>query len=466
MIAAEEKRQPETKSSIVSLPRILDPADPLATARRCVAEEFMCDGARVLHYYRGEFFRWSNGVYVVFPEPELRAEVYSYCEVSQAQQKDGSTKAFRPTARKVNDILDALRALAQLSESIETPAWLEEVAPLPPSDLIPCTNGLLHLPELLVLGHIPTYFNLASLPVAFDPDAPNPLEWLRFLESLWGDDLEAIACLQEIFGYLLTTDTRQQKIFAIFGPKRSGKGTIARVLIKLLGQHNVVSPTLRSLGQQFGVAPLIHKPLAIVADARLGARNDSAEILERLLNISGEDAMTIDRKYRDPWTGKLPTRFLLLSNELPRIPDTSGALSGRFVLLTLTRSFYGKEDIELTEKLSSELPGILRWSLDGLYRMRQRGRFNLPQSSQDVVQELEDLGSPVGAFVRDCCVIGPGREVQVKTMFEAWTDWCKDQGRDQPGTAAVFGRNLRAAVPGIKTRGRRPFSQYLGISRR
>ena len=41
--------------------------------------------------------------------------------------------------------------------------------------------------------------------------------------------------------------------------------------------------------------------------------------VERLLSISGEDTLTIDRKYRDPWTGRLPTRFMILTNELPQV---------------------------------------------------------------------------------------------------------------------------------------------------
>ena len=71
--------------------------------------------------------------------------------------------------------------------------------------------------------------------------------------------------------------------------------------------------------------------------------NDSV-ITERLLSISGEDSLTVDRKYREPWTGKLPSRFLILSNELPRLTDSSGALASRFVMLTMVTSFYGRED--------------------------------------------------------------------------------------------------------------------------
>jgi putative DNA primase/helicase len=52
-----------------------------------------------------------------------------------------------------------------------------------------------------------------------------PLEWLSFLARLWPDDAQSIDALQEIFGYVLTSDTSQQKAFLIVGPPRSGKGT-------------------------------------------------------------------------------------------------------------------------------------------------------------------------------------------------------------------------------------------------
>jgi putative DNA primase/helicase len=62
---------------------------------------------------------------------------------------------------------------------------------------------------------------------------------------------------------------------------------------------------------------------------------------------------------------KLPTRFMIFSNELPRTIDASGAFAGRFLILRLTKSFYGQEDHGLTEGLMEELPGILLWAVDG-----------------------------------------------------------------------------------------------------
>jgi P4 family phage/plasmid primase-like protien len=230
---------------------------------------------------------------------------------------------------------------------------------------------------------------------------------------------------------------------------RSGKGTIGRVLTALLGRDSVRAPTLAGLQMNFGLSPLIGKPLAIVSDARLSGKSDQAIIAERLLSISGEDAITIDRKHAAAWTGRLPTRFMILTNELPRIADSSGALVGRFVVLILTRSFYDQEDPALADKLCTELSGILNWALVGYRRLRDRGYFIQPTSSREAIDELAALGSPVRAFVRDCCVVGAGNSVPVEMLYHHWKLWCQNAGHKE-GSVQTFGRDLRAAVAGLR----------------
>jgi putative DNA primase/helicase len=181
----------------------------------------------------------------------------------------------------------------------------------------------------------------------------------------------------------------------------------------------------------------------------LGAKSDQAVIAERLLSISGEDTLTVDRKYADCWTGRLPTRFMLLMNELPRIADNSGALAGRFIILALTRSFFGKEDLELAGRLRAERAGIVNWALVGYRRLQERGHFIQPSSASEAVEELQALGAPIKAFVRESCKVAPGATVAVVRLYQAWRTWCEDNGRDRPGDKQSFGRGLRAAVPGL-----------------
>jgi putative DNA primase/helicase len=55
--------------------------------------------------------------------------------------------------------------------------------------------------------------------------------------------------------------------------------------------------------------------------------------------------------------------------------DASGALASRFIVITLQRSFYGKEDLGLTERLLGELPGIFNWAIAGWQQLQERGYF-------------------------------------------------------------------------------------------
>ncbi len=134
---------------------------------------------------------------------------------------------------------------------------------------------------------------------------------------------------------------------------------------------------------------------------------------------SAVSTLTVDRKHLPSVTMRLPVRFMFLTNELPRLSDASGALAGRFVVLTLGKTFYGREDIGLTDRLLRELPGILLWALEGWLRLRQRGRFVQPSSMEDAIRNMEDLSSPVGAFVRERCDVGAGLRVWVDDLYNA-----------------------------------------------
>src|SRR5262249_12290015 len=138
----------------------------------------------------------------------------------------------------------------------------------------------------------PQLFTRNALPFAFDPRPADPTMWLALPAQLWGAEErpDTLDALQERVGYCLTPDTSQLKILLMVGTRRSGKGTIGRVLCRLVGEKNVCAPTLASLGTNFGLQPLLGKTVALISDARISGRTDSSLVAERLLSISGEDA--------------------------------------------------------------------------------------------------------------------------------------------------------------------------------
>jgi putative DNA primase/helicase len=425
------------------------PTEPMGVAREVIRALYTDPKGVVLRDHRGDLHRWTGTCWPELQLRDVRSAVYQFLERAQYVQPSEGLKPFAPNRRKIDDVIDALRAIVLLDSAADVPTWADMFSDDPrAAEVVSTANGLLHIPTRTLLPHTPRFFTHHSLPFSFVEDAPPATCWLDFLRQLWPDDDASIATLQEIMGYILGGDTRLQKIFLLVGPKRAGKGTIGRVLTGLLGGHNVAAPTLANLATNFGLQPLINRPLALISDARLSSWGDGKVVVERLLSISGEDSLTVDRKYRDPWTGKLPTRFVILTNELPRLSDASGALASRFIMLVLTKSFFGGENVRLTDQLLAEASAILNWALQGLDRLNARGRFVNPDSGLEAIQQLEDLSSPVLAFIRDSCVVG-SYEVEVEEVWRVWKAWCGSDNR-HPGTKEVFGRDLRAAVPTIR----------------
>jgi putative DNA primase/helicase len=291
--------------------RVVPADEPLRCAYSFLESEFMtADGVLTLQFYRGSYYRWQGTHFAEVDEKDVRAALYAFLDEA-ITPRAGGFEPFKPTKAKVNAILDALQSGVLQSRDKVVPFWLEPVQSRSVDGLIACGNGLLDLHSRTLRAHSPYLFNINCLPFDYDPAAAEPERWLQFLDDLWPDDEEARRTLQEIFGLLLTPETKHHKIFMLVGPKRSGKGTIARVLTGLLGKDNVVSPTLAGLSSHFGLAPLIDKRAAIISDARLGPQTNAHTVAERLLAISGDDPLTIDRKYRDAWTGHVGVRFLI-----------------------------------------------------------------------------------------------------------------------------------------------------------
>ena len=436
------------------------PNDPHRLARACIDSLWRLeDGSLRLAYWRDEFWEWNDVAYRRLGDKQFHSVVTDLLKqevdrLAEAGCADKEGYRLKVTRQIVADVVQAIAGIVQVDDALEQPAWLDMDAPAAAQNLLAMSGGVIDVMAFCENRECfhpatPNFFTANGLNYEFEPCAECPA-WHTFLEQIWPNDPEAIGLLQEFAGYTLLPDTSQQKILLMHGPKRSGKGTVVRVLGELIGRSNVVGPTLKSLQGEFGLQPWLGKLVAVIADARLSGRHDAAAIVETLLSISGEDTVTVNRKNRSMVTTKLPTRIIIVSNELPNLHDASGALAGRLLILRLTRSWYGHEDTTLTDRLLQELPGILIWAIEGLRRLRQRGRFQQPASARQLMSQMERLSSPIAAFVADRCKVEPGAHVTRRAIYTSWCDWCVSNSIKQPGTDASFGRDLRAFLPEIE----------------
>lgn len=422
---------------------------PLNHAREFLNSEYICEEGCTLTTYSGDMFQFKGTHYEDIEEATVRSHLYSFLDKCKKYDRKFNLIPFNPGPANVSGVLDAIKAATHLpnTSSMRPPVWLDSYGKDKPdaSKLVSLQNGLFHTEENVLIPHSLGFFTLNSLPFAYDPTATCPT-WEQFLNDLWGDDPQSIQCLQEMFGYILSGDSSQQKFFNLIGPRRSGKGTINKVLVSLLGQHNTVAPQLEELCDTFGLQPWIGKLLASFTDARAPERNRGA-VVSQLLRIVGGDTVTVNRKNKEAWSGYLPTRIVIYSNEALQLTENSNALTGRMIVLKMSNSFYGKEDTFLADKLAKELPGIFNWAIQGQQNRlaRDGGRFIQPDTGRELLELMEELGNPIGAFVADAMEYDLEGYVRKEDAFLCWKRWAVAKNTP-PGSDLAFKRRFLAAT--------------------
>lgn len=432
------------------------PSNPLPVARIVVDELTDPAGHVLLRKWRGEWWKYVGPHWVEVDPEKVRALLYERFEHSMYVKQRGDDAEMVPWApdkAKVDKVLDAMTVPTLLDRDVDAPAWLPTGTSA--AGYVPCQNGLVDVTTRRIVPTTPAYFGTVGIPLDYDPDAGEPTEWLSFLRSIWptedGSLAEEVRTLRQWFGYVLSGRLDLQKMLLMVGPPRCGKGTVARILQKLLGEANCSAPTLSGLSQNFGLETTIGKTLSVVGDARLG-NNATETVVERLLSISGQDALTLDRKNKQAWTGTLSTRVMVMSNELPKFIDASGAIASRFVILRLEESFLGREDTGLEDRLVAELPQILKWALEGLEDLNAVGRLHETEAHREAMQDLYDLVSPISAFIRDVCVTGDSKaSVPFAELYREYERWCDDHRRGAATGTAKFSEALKSRLPGVKT---------------
>ena len=124
---------------------------------------------------------------------------------------------WEPNRRKIGDLLEALSSIVILPDDTDQPGWFDRRES---GTIIAANNGLLDLVLRNLHPPTPVYFNLVSVPFAYEPHAAEPRYWLNFLSTLWPHDANAINLLAEWFGYVISGRTDLHRIMLMIGPTR------------------------------------------------------------------------------------------------------------------------------------------------------------------------------------------------------------------------------------------------------
>ena len=432
-----------------SLRRVLDPKNHLRIAQLFFKSQYTDDNHGTLAHYHDRFYCWNGKHYELVTETDIRSKLYEWldnCHVKVKDKNEEKTVRFAPNRNIVSGVVDALKAVANQSSNLTMPCWLDGGNQ---DDIIAFDNGIYNVESNKLTKHTPTWFSVNCLPHDFDSEADCPA-WKKFLGQVFDGDEERTKTLQQWFGYNLTNDISQHKFVLLYGPPRSGKGTILAVLSSLLGGHNVAHTSLSDLGSEFGLEPLVGKMAALIDEGHLGKFSNGSRIVERIKSIVGGSNQSVSRKNISNLPNvRLPVRFTMAVNEIPRLADSSTALAARMIVIPSLNSYVGKEDLTLLKRLKTEMSGVTDWALEGLRSLQKEEVLINPVAGEAILREFGDLSSPISSFVNECCVVGADHSVVKSDLQLIWKSWCEENGH-MKGSTADFGKKLRSVVPRLE----------------
>lgn len=435
--------------------------DPYSLSKHHLKATRLASGANSLVYVGGQMYQyWVDRAWQPVVKGELEAPVrqtiQSVFDAHYMMNGASMKEAPKVYASTITNAIKAIESAVHFpTDPMQTaPFWLTDGRDSNPLNLVIAQNGIIDV-MAYALGkqhffeRTPELFANANGAFNYEVDATDAPVWMEFLESLGQPD-DWVMLLQEMMGYWLAGAYDLQKIGMFIGPPRCGKGTIQRVMIKLLGQPNVCSPNLEDFASPFGLEQMLGTRLAIVPEAKFPTK-DVPQIVGSLKAISGGDMVTVNRKNLKNIPVCLKTKLLLVSNNFIAMPDNSKALPVRMVPLRFHASFAGKEDITLDDKLSAELAPIANWCLAGFRRLYHNGgKFTLPESSIEVMEQLTLESAPLQSYLHDACVFDPRHGVYKLSLYEHYKAWSKEHDPDRPLlSVADFTREMMTAASHI-----------------
>jgi putative DNA primase/helicase len=106
----------------------------------------------------------------------------------------------------------------------------------------------------------------------------------------------------------------------------------------------------------------------------------------------------------------------------------------------------GDVDPDLRAKLERELPGILKWAVDGAIAWRDAG-LRPPPAVRAAVEEYRGSEDVLGHFIDECCVQQPSARGAMNALHAAYVTWAQANGERTMSLREM--RNALIERPGI-----------------
>ena len=330
-------------------------------------------------------------------------------------------------------------------------------------------NGTVDLRTGVLRPHRADDLLSKRLAIRYDRNAECPI-FMNFLYRIMGSHPDAsegenlraeqlVSYLQRAFG-CAATGKPEKVLFVLHGEGNNGKTTLLEIIRDTLGDKQyagqVQVDSLMIRPKEALSSNAVNTDLADLQGSRFVSSSEVEQgqrlSLSRVKYLTGLGQIKARRLREDMITFQPTYKLFLDCNHKPVITDPNDAIWNRVKCVPFKVEIVGDEiDKDLPDKLRAELPGILRWVVEGAVLYHREGLGDPP----DVVAATEQYrqeSDRLKEFFEDCCVFAhSGNEalwkkerwwVPAVELYTAYSSWAEAMGNKYPLSKGNFDERL------------------------
>ncbi len=287
-------------------------------------------------------------------------------------------------------------------------------------EYLPLMNGVLyHGDDKVLLPNGPAFGHTYRIPVKYDPNA-DCLKIKKFISEVVAEENQAL--LYEIPALAIMLNEWAQVAFMLVGQGQNGKSTYLKILERFLGEENISNISLQELcGDRFKAAELLGKLANIYADLP----KNPIKYTGKFKILTGGDRITVEKKFKDPFSFVNKALLIFSANELPQVSDQTYAFWRRWIIIEFPNQF-PKND-ELIDELTTEeeLSGFLNEVLLAKTRIEIKG-VTKTKTTERIMEEWMKRANSVYAFIQDRIERDIHSYETKDAVYAAYLEYCEE----------------------------------------
>jgi putative DNA primase/helicase len=320
--------------------------------------------------------------------------------------------------------LDAMIALASSDTDIAVSQEIIDNNDM----LLGCENGIIDLDTCKVRNGKPEDYITLSSNVAYDNTA-KCTKWEKYLEEMQ-PDADVRKWIQKYIGYCMTGATNEQIFTIMCGDGSNGKSVFTNTIKTLFGNYSATT-SFETFAEHSTEA--IRNDLARLNKIRLVVASESNETVkldEGLMKlITGGEKIESRFLHKEFFEYQPKFKIILVTNNLPKITGKDYGIWRRIVLIPWAiKVSDATRDFGLEEKLKSEMPGILNWSLMGLKLFKKEG-LKLPVALEKARSVFKSQSDDLTDWFAEFLMLDKYAKTSVFSLVESYNVWAKKMGR-------------------------------------